>query len=188
MKEYAATAALAVTLCLTGGCGNKNPTTAPEPSTDPSSQTLPSSHDTKPAPRPAPRRVTVRTRTTFHPNHAPATGTFTSTGPGSLCHSGTLADQPVQPLTNGLVLNETLLCAHGDKAVEIRETIHFRKVAPDGSQASTTTWRAINLSDGMKGSGHGKGVATGCTPLGSNIATSCARAVGILTGRLNGES
>ncbi len=183
-REQGATAALVALLCLTGGCGTKNPTTTPEPSTGPSSQTLPRSDHTQPAPRPAPRQVTVHTRTTFHLNHAPATGRFTSTGPGSLCHSGTIADQPVQPLTNGLVLNETFSCAHGNKAVEIRETIHFQKVAPDGSQAS----RAFNLSDGMKGSGHGKGVATGCTPLGSNIATSCAHAVGILTGRLNGES
>ena len=86
------------------------------------------------------------------------------------------------------MLNETLSCAHGTKAVEIRETIHFQKVASDSPQASTTTWRAINLGDGMKGFRHGKGVATGCTPIGSNIATSSAHATGVLTGRLNGES
>jgi hypothetical protein len=165
MRKYAATAALVVTLCLTGGCGNKNPTTAPEP--------------------PAPQRLTMHTRTTFHPNHVPATGTFISTGPGSPCSSGTFADQPVRPITNGLVLNETFSCAHGTKAVEIRDTIHFEKVASDGSQASTDTWRAVNLGDGMNGSGHGKGVATGCTPVGSTYAT-CVRAVGVLTGRLNG--
>jgi hypothetical protein len=189
MREYAAAAALIVTLCLTSACGSKNETTAPKPLGSPSNPTQPSSHHTKPAaPPPAPRRVTMHTRTTFHPNHAPATGTFTSTGPGSLCHSGTFADQAVQPLPDGLVLNETFSCPHSNKAVEIRETIHFNKVTSNGSQASTTTWRAINLGDGMKGFGHGKGVATGCTPVGSNIATACTHAVGALTGRLNGES
>ena len=182
MREYAATAVLVGTLCLTGGCGDQRSTTGPETS----SHTSPSSHHTKLAP-PAPRRVTVHTQTTFHLNHVPATGTFTSTGPGSQCSSGTIADQPVQPLTNGLVLNETFSCAHGNKAVEIRETIHFQQVTSDGSQASTVTWQAINLGDGMNGLGHGKGVATGCTPVGSNVATSCTHAVGVLTGRLNGE-
>jgi hypothetical protein len=137
-------------------------------------------------PPPAPQRVTRHTQTIFHPNHLPATGTFTSTGgPGSLCSSGTFADQPVQPITNGLVLNETFSCAHGNKAVEIRDTIHFEKIASDGSQTSTDTWRAVNLGDRMNGSGHGEGVATGCTPVGSTFATSCTRAVGVLTGRLN---
>jgi hypothetical protein len=183
MRKYAATAALVATLCMTGGCGNTNPTTAPEPSAGPSSQT-PSPNHTQPPP--APRRVRMHIRTIFHPNHVPATGTFTSTGGGSLCSSGTIADQPVQPITNGLVLNETFTCAHSTKAVEIRDTIHFEKIASDGSQASTDTWRAVNLGDGMNGSGRGKGVATGCTPVGSTFATSCTRAVGVLTGRLNG--
>lgn len=186
MRKYAATAALVVTLCLTGGCGNRNPTTAPGTSAGPSSQTPSPDHTQPPPPQPAPLRVTMHTHTIFHPNHVPATGTFTSTGPGSLCQSGTLADQPVQPLSHGLVLNETFSCGHGNKAVEIRETIHFQRVASDGSQASTETWKAINLGDGMKGSGHGKGLATGCTPVGSDVATSCAHAVGVLTGRLNG--
>jgi hypothetical protein len=187
MREHAAaTCALVMTLFLTCACGNKNPSPAPGLSTGPSSQRLPSSSNSQLAPAPTPRPVTVRTRTTFHLNHVPATGRFTSTGPGSLCSSGTFADQPVQPLTHGLVLNETFSCAHGDKAVEIRETIHFQNVAPDGTQASTETWRAINLGDGMKGSGLGNGVATGCTPVGSSVATSCRHAVGVLTGRLNG--
>lgn len=187
MRECAATvAAMIATLSLTSACGSNGPTAGPEPSTSPSSHSHPTSRHTDHAQPPRP--VTLHLRTTFHLNHAPATGTFTSSGPGSLCPSGTFADQPVQPLTNGLVLNRTLTCPHLSKSVEIRETIHFQKVAADGSQATTETWRAINLGDGMKGSGHGHGVATGCTPVGSTFATSCAHATGVLIGSLNGES
>lgn len=186
MKEHAATTcALVVTLFLVGACGTTSPSSAP--STGPSSLRLPSPSHSTLAPAPTPRPVTVRTRTTFHLNHAPATGTFTSTGPGRLCSSGTFTDQAVQPLAHGLVLNETFSCLHGNQAVEIRETIHFRNVAPDGTQTSSETWRAIDLGDGMKGSGKGSGEATGCTPVGASVAISCRHAVGILTGRLNGE-
>jgi hypothetical protein len=183
-KHAAATAALLMGLCLVSACSHTSPSAAPQALSSASTQGQPGSAHTK-AP-PMPRPVTMHTRTTFHLNHAPATGTFTSVGPGRLCASGTLADQVVQPLTDGVVLNETFSCAHGTKAVEIRETIHFQHVARDGTQASTDTWRAVDLGDGMRGSGRGTGVATGCSPVGSNVATSCAHAVGLLTGRLNG--
>lgn len=185
MREHAATAAMVMSLGLVGACGATSPSAAPEPSSGSSSHAQPGSTHTK-APPPMPRPVTMHTRTTFHLNHAPATGTFTSVGPGSLCSSGTLADQVVQPLTDGVVLNETFSCAHGTKMVEIRETIHFQKVAADGTEASTERWRAVDLGDGMRGSGRGTGEATGCSPVGSSVATSCAHAVGLLAGRLNG--
>ena len=129
----------------------------------------------------------LHTRTTFHLNHVPPTATFTSTGPGSVCRSGTLSDQPVAQTPNGLILNETFYCAHSQRDFEIRSHLHFARVAADGTQTVVSSWRALNLGESRQGSGHGHGVLTGCTPVGDTQAA-CLKATGILTGRLNGQS
>ena len=175
-----AVAVLALMVGVTSGCGGKD-SAAGTASTSTPTLTQSASH-TPSAPPPGP--VTIRTRRTFHDaTHAPATGSFTATGLGADCTSGSLIDQPVTSLPHGIVIDASFTCHGSHLGFILRDRIHFSVSKSDGSATDTTTWQVTTADNGMHARGTGHGKSTGCVPVGA-VRYSCAHGVGIDTGRI----
>jgi hypothetical protein len=130
----------------------------------------------------APPPLVITTQITFHPDHNPASATFTASGlPG--CPSGTSTDSVVSfnPQGTRLVLDEHDTCLNGS-TFTARVALHVAEVAPDGTQASDGTWRIIASDSGLAGSGDLIGVNTGCAPVGT-IFAACTAGSALVVGQ-----
>lgn len=166
---------------LASGCGHAASGSAQAPTT---TATRPPHQSRAPSPSPPPPGpLTIHTITVFHTNHAPATGTFTASGLGASCRSGTFTDELAAPLPDGVVVNSTLTCKGGFAFILI-DRLRLTAVKQDGTQTATSTWRVFDTGNGMQASGVGRGTSTGCTPPGATLAT-CVRAHGLDTGRVH---
>ncbi len=133
------------------------------------------------AAEPAP--ILIQEYTVFGALHQPPVGTFSATGLSG-CTGGTFADQVVSFSPSGarLVLDRTYSCDAGG-TLTARVALHLAPIDVDGQQAADSTWRIIaadGTQAGLRGSGTGTGISSGCTPVGS-IFGACTTATGTVT-------
>lgn len=172
---------LALMVGVTSGCGG-NTSTAGSPASTGASVLSPSPSHTASAPPPGP--VKIRVRRTFYPaaSHRPPTGSFTATGLGPDCMSGTLSDQPVTNLPHGIVLDSSFICHGSQLGFIVRSQVHFSECKSDGSATDTTRWQVTTADNAMHARGTGRGKSTGCSPVGS-LRYSLKHGVETYTGR-----
>jgi len=101
-------------------------------------------------------------------------GTFNANGiPG--CVSGTFADRLVTFSANGanLVVDRAYTCSHRGGMFTAKMALHLSVVNQAGKQPGRGSWTIIHAGGalhGLSATGSERGVANGCTPVGTALA------------------